>query len=157
MDQYNKELTTVTEKLQQESNLREKAQKDRDSLEVELTTLQEQIEKANANAVVDFKASQSFIDACAIYYGDSFDDCLKQVGFVYPDLDLSEISMDDPVPTTPAGGDIVSKETDDSTYSEQDPKDDGMVLAQPTLEGPVVPLVLSAKYPPLNDVENPST
>ena len=46
MDQYkevvrtlNKDLTTVIEKLKQESNLREKAQKDKDSLETELTTL----------------------------------------------------------------------------------------------------------------------
>ena len=61
------------------------------------------------------------------------------------------------MPMTPTSGDIISEETDDSTYSEQDPKDDGMVLAQPTLEGPVAPLVLSAKDPPLNNIENPST
>ena len=65
--------------------------------------------------------------------------------------------MDDPVPTTHAGGDTVSEEIDDSTYSEQDPKDDGVVLAQPTLEGLVAPLVLYAKDHPFNDVENPST
>ena len=74
-----------------------------------------QTEKAKVDAVVDFKTLQSFIDVCVIYYGEGFDDCLKQVGFVYPDLDLSKISMDDPVPTTPASGDIVSEETDDST------------------------------------------
>nr|POE68699.1 hypothetical protein CFP56_69251 [Quercus suber] len=38
-----------------------------------------------------------------------------------------------------------------------DPKDDGMVLAQPALEGPVTPLVSSAKDPPLNNAKNPST
>ena len=68
--------------------------------------------------MVDFKASQSFIDACAIYYGEGFDDCLKQVGSVYPNLDVSKISMDDPVPTTPAGGDTVSEKTNDSTQLE---------------------------------------
>ena len=69
MDQYkevvctlNKDLTTVIEKLKQESNLREKAQKDKDSLETELTTLYEQTEKVKADAMVDFRASQSFID-----------------------------------------------------------------------------------------------
>ena len=84
MDQYkeavrtlNKELTTVIEKLKQESNLWEKVQKDKDSLETELTTLYEQTEKAKANAMVDFTASQSFIDACAFYYDEGFDDCLK--------------------------------------------------------------------------------
>ena len=125
MDQYkeavrtlNKELTAVTEKLKQESNLREKAQKDKDSLETELTTLCEQTEKVKADAMVDFRASQSFIDACAFYYDEGFDDCLKQVRSVYPDLDLSKISMDDPVPTTPAGGDTVNEKTDDSTQLE---------------------------------------
>ena len=48
MDQYkevvctlNKELMVVTEKLKQESNLLEKAQKAKESLETELTTLHE--------------------------------------------------------------------------------------------------------------------
>ena len=42
-------------------------------------TLHEQTKKAKADAVVEFQASQSFIDACAFYYGEGFDDCLKQV------------------------------------------------------------------------------
>ena len=130
---------------------------DKDSLETELTTLREQTEKAKANAVVDFKASQSFIDACVVYYGKGFDDCLKQVGSIYLDLDLSKISMDDPMPMTPAGGDTVSEETDDSTHSKRDSKDDGVVLAQPTLEGLVAPLVPSVEDPPSKDAESPST
>ena len=124
MDQYkevvrtlNKDLTTVIEKLKQESNLWEKVQKDKDSLETKLTTLCEQTEKVKADAMVDFKASESFIDACAFYYDEGFDDCLKQVGSVYPDLDLSKISMDDLVLTTPTGADIVSEEIDNSTQS----------------------------------------
>ena len=108
------------------------------------------MEKAKADALVDFKASQSFIDACAVYYGEDFDDYLKQVGSVYLDLDLSKISMDDPVPMTPAGADTVNKETDDSTQLEWDPKDDGVVLAQPTVEGLVTPLVPSTNDPPLD-------
>ena len=34
-------------------------------------------EIARADAITDFKASYPFIDACAIYYGDGFEDCLK--------------------------------------------------------------------------------
>lgn len=68
---------------------------------------------------MEFKASQPFIDACAIYYGDEFDDCLKQVGSVYPDLDLSKITFDDPLSTTPGGGDTVNEEYNDSTYTEE--------------------------------------
>lgn len=108
-------------------------------------TLREQTEKAKADAIVEFRASQPFIDSCAIYYGDGFKDCLKQVGSVYPNLDLSKIYMEDLLPTTPAGGDSFSEKTNNFTHTEQDPKDDGVVLAQPTVEGPVAPLVPSAR------------
>ena len=77
-----------------------------------------------------------------VYYGDEFEDCLKQVKSIYPHLDLSKVTMDDPLPSTFAG-DTIFKETDDSTQSERDPKDDGVVLAQPTMEKPVTPLIPS--------------
>lgn len=57
--------------------------------------------------------------------------------------------MDDPLPATPACGDTVSEETDDSTKLERDLKDDCVVLAQPTVEEIVSPLDLSANDPPL--------
>lgn len=114
----NKEVTTVTEKLKQEFGLQEKAQKTKDSLETELTTLCEQVETSNANAEAEFRASQPFIDTCVVYHGDEFDNCLKQVGFIYLNLELSKITMDDPMQTTPACGDTISEETDDSTHRE---------------------------------------
>ena len=117
----------------------------------------EQTEKAKADAIMDFKASQSFIDVCAVYYGEGFNDCLKLVRFVYPDLDVSKISMDDTMPTTPTDGDTVSEETNNSTQSERDPKDNGVVLAQPVVEGPIAPLVPSADNPPSKAAENPSS
>lgn len=52
--------------------------------------------------------------------------------------------------TIPARGDFVCEETDDSTHTKQDPKDDGMVFVQPTLERPVAPLV-----PYVEDAKNP--
>ena len=55
----------------------------------ELTTLRGQVDKAKADVVAEFRVSQPFFDACSAYYGDGFDDCLKQVKSVYPDLDLS--------------------------------------------------------------------
>lgn len=58
---------------------------------------------ARADVVNEFKASQPFIDSCAVYYGDGFEDCLKQVKFVYRNLDLSEVTMDDPLPSTLVG------------------------------------------------------
>ena len=50
----------------------------------------------------------------------------------YLDLDLFGITMDDPMPSTPAGNTIVG-ESDDSTESDLPPKDDGVILAQPAV------------------------
>ena len=95
----------------------------------------------------EFKTSQPFIDSCAFYYVDGFEDCLKQVKSVYPHLDLSKVTMDDPLPSTPAGNTIF-EETDDSTESKPNPKDDGVVLAQLAANPLVTPLVPSTE--PLN-------
>ena len=104
-----------------------------------------------ADAVKEFKASQPFIDSCAVYYGIGFKDCLKQVKSIYPYLDLSKVTMDDPLPLTPVG-DTILDETDDSIESELDPKDDSVVLTQPATDPPITPSVPSTK--PLN-VDNP--
>ena len=123
------------------------------TLEKELTALLEQVEMASANAVTKFKASQPFINSYAVYYGDGFEDCLKQVKSIYPHLDLSKVFMDDPMSLTPAG-DTIFYETDNSTQLIRDPKNNGVVLAQPVVEKPVTQLIPSAEAP---DTENPLT
>ena len=133
----NKEVMTLNEKLKEEACLREKAQEEKTNLEAKLMAICGQVETARADAITEFKASQPFIDTCAIYYGDGFEDCLKQVKSIYLNLDLSKVTMDDPLLTTPACGGTVSEEIDDSTESEWNPKDDCVVLAQPAVEGPV--------------------
>ena len=47
------------------------------------------METAKADAVNEYKASQSFIDSCDGYYGVGFEDCLRQVKSLYPHLDFS--------------------------------------------------------------------
>ena len=59
-----------------------------------MTDLGQKVQTVGADAVRDFKATQSFIDSCAEYYGTGFDDCLKQVASAFPELDLSGITMD---------------------------------------------------------------
>ena len=86
------------------------------------------MEKARADAVMEFKMSQSFIDLFVEYYGTGIEDYLKQVASSFPDLDLSRITMDDPVSSTPVGDTVVGK-SDDSTESDLPPKDDGVILA----------------------------
>ena len=79
-----------------------------------MTVLGQRVQTAGADAVRDFKASQSFIDSCAGYYGTGFDDCLKQVASAFPGLDLSGITMDD--------GD------DGPSHSAATPEADGVVI-----------------------------
>ena len=153
----NKEVTTLTKKLKEEAHLQEKVQEEKTNLEAELTAICGQAETARAEAITEFKASWPFIDACTIYYGDEFENYLKQVWSIYLNLDLSKVSMDDPLPRTLVGGNTVSEEIEDSTQSERDPKDDSVVLAQPAIEGLVVPLASFANDPPPKDAKNPST
>ena len=121
-------------------------------LQEELSALRRKVEKAGAYTVTEFKASQSFIDSYAEYYGTGFEDCLKQVASSLPDLDLSGITMDAPIPLTLVG-DAVVDESDDSTKLDLPPKDDGAVLAQPAANPPATTSNSSIE---LLDVEKPS-
>lgn len=56
------------------------------------------MDKAKADAIAKFRVSQHFFDACGVYYGDGFNDCLKQIRSVYPNSDLSKINIDDIMP-----------------------------------------------------------
>ena len=147
----NTEVKELSEKLEEEGRQKKKEQKAKASVEKELMALLGQVETDRADTLKEFKASQPFIDSCAVYYGDGFEDCLKQVKYIYPHLDLSKVTMDDPLPLTLVG-DTIQEETDDSTESEFVSKDDSVVLAQSTANPPVTPLVPSTE--PLN-IENP--
>ncbi|KAK9983501.1 hypothetical protein SO802_033026 [Lithocarpus litseifolius] len=148
----NKEVKKLRGKLEEENCHKEKEQEARVAMEKELTALLGQVETARVDVIAEFKASQPFINACVVYYEDGFEDCLKQVKSVYPHLDLSWVSMDDPLPSTPTG-DTTLEETNYSTESKPNPKDDSVVLAQPAVNPPVALLVLSTK--PRN-IESPS-
>ena len=93
----NQKVNDLSEKLEEEGRQKKKEQKAKAIVEKELTALMGQMETARADAVVEFKTTQSFIDSCTGYYGDEFKDCLKQVKSLYPHLDLSKVTMDDPL------------------------------------------------------------
>lgn len=76
----NKEVTALIENLKEEARLQEKVQEKKSNLEVEMTAICGQVKTARVDAITEFKASQPFIDACVVYYGDEFEDYLKQVG-----------------------------------------------------------------------------
>ena len=117
----NAELKDLREKLGEAGHQQEK-------LEGELTALRTQVETAGTDALQKFKTTQSFIDSCAGFYDTRFDDCLRQVALVYPELDLSGITMDDPVLMTPAGNTVADK-VDEPINLDLLLNDDGVVLA----------------------------
>ena len=139
----------MKEKLEEEGRQRKKDLEAKETAENELATLFGQVEMAKVNAVKEFKDSQAFIDSRAEYYGVGFEDCLKQVKSNYPALDLVKVSMDAPLPTTLAS-DAVLEETNDSSESDQDTQDDGVILPQLALNPPVI-LTLSANPPTIDD------
>ena len=61
--------------------------------------------------------------------------------------------MDDPLLSTPVG-DTIFEQTNDSTESEEVPKDDSAVLTQPVADPLDIPLVpsLNAEDPPAQNV-----
>ena len=87
MRTFSQEVKELKEKLEEADRQKQKLQ---------------EVETAGTDAVQKFKMSQLFIDSCADYYGTGFNDCFKQVASAFLELDLSEISMDAPEPTTPA-------------------------------------------------------
>ena len=93
----NKEVKELRKKLEEEGSQKKKEQEAKETIEKKLTALLGWVETAKADAMKEFKASQPFIDSCAIYYSDGFEDCLKQVKSIYPHLDLSKVTMDDPL------------------------------------------------------------
>ncbi|KAL0000260.1 hypothetical protein SO802_019862 [Lithocarpus litseifolius] len=155
----NKEVKELTKKLKEEGAKKEEEQQAKEAVKKELTALHGQVERAKADVIIELKASQSFVDAYAVFYGDGLEDCLKLVKFVHSHLDLSKVSIDDPLPSTPAG-DTVYEEDDDFTKSNLDPKNDGVVLTQPAVEKVDTPLIpsteaLDAKNPSIQDAQDP--
>ena len=93
--QYKDAVCTLNQELKEVREKLGEVDRQNDKLKKEVTALGQRVQTAGADAVRDFKASHSFIDSCAGYYGTGFDDCLKQVASAFPGLDLSGITMDD--------------------------------------------------------------
>ena len=67
----------MKEQLEEEGRQKKKEQEAKETAKKELATLLGQVEIAKADAVKEFRASQSFVDSCAKNYGNGFEDCLK--------------------------------------------------------------------------------
>lgn len=149
----NKDLMAKTTVLAKETHRHREVEKAKSNLETELATLCEQVEKAMADTVVEFQVFQPFINACGVYYGDEFNDHLKQVVAAYPNLDLSHITINNTVPPTLEGDDIVNNESIDSVHTvEQKVQDtNGVVITQPSPKGLYTIVVLFVVDPSTAD------
>ena len=75
--QYKDAVRTLNQELKEVREKLGEAGRQNDKLKEEVTALGQRVQTVRADAVRDFKASQSFIDSCAGYYGTGFNDCLK--------------------------------------------------------------------------------
>ena len=67
----------MREKLEEEGHQKKKEKEAKETMEKELAAFLSQVETAKADAVKEFRASQTFVDSCADYHGDEFEDFLK--------------------------------------------------------------------------------
>lgn len=155
-DQYNKVVRTLNKELMvklalhvEETRHRKKLEKANTNLTMELTALYNQMVKAKIDVVAEFRTSQPFLDECGVFYGNRFDDCLKQVASVYSDLDLSQVIVDDTVLLTLGVADDVSEETNDSARTiEEKVKSINAVQTIPEgPEAPVAPSIVDSSAP----------
>ena len=136
--QYKEAVRTLNSELKEVRGKLKEVDRQKEKLQQKVTNLG-RVETVGIDAIREFKASQSFIDSYAEYYGTGFDDCLKQIASVFPELHLSGITMDN--------------EGDDSPETNPPPKDDGVVvLAQPAANPPPTPASNSPTV--FVDVEN---
>ena len=77
--QYKDAVRTLNQELKEVRKKLEEANRQNDKLREDVTVLGQRVQTAGADTVLDFKATQSFIDSCAGYYGTGFDDCLKHL------------------------------------------------------------------------------
>ena len=138
--QYKEAMRTLNQEVKELKEKLEEADRQKQKLQKEVTTLRKKVETAEIDTVQKFKTSQLFIDSCADYYGTGFDDCLKQVTLVLPELDLFEISMDAPEPVTPARNVITDDDDGIPTSQLLSKVDSGIVLAQRAVTPPSAPV-----------------
>ena len=55
------------------------------------------MEQVKADVGARFRTSQLYYDKCGNFYGDHFNDYLKQVAALYPHLDLSQVVIKDTI------------------------------------------------------------
>lgn len=83
------------------------------NLMTELIALREQVDKAKADAAVEYKYFQPYFDELGVQYGEGFEDFCKLAIASFPGLEFSQIQIDTIVSMTTRGGNVIVEFDDD--------------------------------------------
>ena len=83
------------------------------NLTTNLAALHEQVNKAKADAVVEYKDFQPYFDELGDQYGEGFEDFYKLAVASFTSLDFAQIQIDTTISMTVRGGDVIVEVDDD--------------------------------------------
>ena len=129
LDQLNKWKSTMEQKF----NLSEKVRKEleqrtegvrkaMEKKEKEIQDLKDKLRQAKEVAIREYRDSDALLSELGDSFLRGFDDALRQVKKVYPDLDVSNVKVEDPVQTSVMP---VALEDTEDLFAEDTAKGDG--------------------------------
>ncbi|XP_075640614.1 uncharacterized protein LOC142612399 [Castanea sativa] len=110
------------EKLKLSEQARSDLEKEVELLKETLKAKEESLRQAKIEAIQEYRDSEALVSELATSFADGFDDCIRQVKALFPDFDLSHISIDGEgqTPTCP-----VNSEATEDLFG-RDPNDGGV-------------------------------
>ena len=89
-----KKLSMTKKAVEELKILANKLRKVLQDKEGEISQLREQVCQAKENKTIEFRNSNDFLTKLSDCYDDKFQECLCQVKALYPNLDVSQVSLD---------------------------------------------------------------
>ena len=87
-------MRKALEELETQAEALKKVLNDKDG---EISLLRKQVRQAKEDRETKFCNSDGFLTELGGYYANSFNECLHQVKALFPNLDVSQVSLDDVV------------------------------------------------------------
>ena len=89
-----KKLAMTKKALEESKSLANELRKVLQDKEGEISTLREQVCQAKEDGKTEFRNFDGFLTELNDYYDNGFQECLRQVKTLYPDLDVLQVSLD---------------------------------------------------------------
>ena len=96
-------MRKALEELETQAEALKKVLNDKDG---EISLLRKQVRQAKEDRETEFCNSDGFLTELGGYYANSFNECLHQVKALFPNLDVSQVSLDDVVQTSARSDDF---------------------------------------------------